>query len=700
VAERWAWGIDLFTYRNLLDFLPVNIKEDFKATHFMEKVLINSFYRLELEGSKIDKACEYIVNTEAYNKLSKDLAKHLLRVKKNTNVDSFTAYSKGVGLFNLKKEGIKQNELISPYFGEIYPPWLWYEKQDIIKQNKLDKDLPDFYNIMLERLKCDKDGYDLVMVDPNSKGNFSSRMSHSCTPNCNTVLMASGGSYTIGMFATKDIEYGEELTFDYNSVTEKEKEFQRAICLCSSYFCRGRYLLFSNSMVFTEILFKHHSFLHRNAILLQACTSETLTEEDIVYLDRYSIKTSILQKAPTWLKKWAALILRFVEQEEKLLLNEFCKKNNIEINDSKPTDSSTSSSNGTADNNYNENMVIISETDLEGYDAAKVEEKFNRISQEVEDETNAMKISIDLATNLINYQKKELGETNSLDTFKYQISAIAESRIQNIAITIDKVIHVLDLLETREPPLIKLNEQETFEYLWEGEFSLKTNLLNNLTHQQMHLKSPQVEEIITVLKEELDTNKGDVFKVSNKREINYEDLNNKARLILITVAKKLSTCSKSDLIFFEGLADILLLHANTLTLFKHSKHYNKSVKSAEVGIRNRDIQCNVDKDLDSFYCKGFKEYDRFYIWGQLVGWFKQTVDKPNASLSAERRGTLSYPEIDSFFVNSTRAKHQPRLSNIFNYPYGSRKTFYNKLLDNPSMMWPVGNDWSFKNRNK
>jgi hypothetical protein len=39
-------------------------------------------------------------------------------------------------------------------------------------------------------------------------------------------------------------------------------------------------------------------------------------------------------------------------------------------------------------------------------------------------------------------------------------------------------------------------------------------------------------------------------------------------------------------------------------------------------------------------------------------------------------------------------------SNIFNYPYGSRNTFYAKLKEYPSVMWPVGNDWSYKNSNK
>jgi SET domain-containing protein len=51
-------------------------------------------------------------------------------------------------------------------------------------------------------------------------GNFSSRFSHSCDPNCGTVITVSDGRYFIGMYAFRPIEYGEELTFDYCSMTE------------------------------------------------------------------------------------------------------------------------------------------------------------------------------------------------------------------------------------------------------------------------------------------------------------------------------------------------------------------------------------------------------------------------------------------------------------------------------------------------
>jgi SET domain-containing protein len=60
-------------------------------------------------------------------------------------------------------------------------------------------------------------------VDPINKGNYSSRLSHSCNPNCGTVTTVSKGQYTIGMYALRDVEFGEELTFDYCSVFKNFK---------------------------------------------------------------------------------------------------------------------------------------------------------------------------------------------------------------------------------------------------------------------------------------------------------------------------------------------------------------------------------------------------------------------------------------------------------------------------------------------
>jgi hypothetical protein len=45
-------------------------------------------------------------------------------------------------------------------------------------------------------------------------------------------------SLTCGPIVACVVCAGEELTFDYSSVTESEKEFREAICLCSTRNCR------------------------------------------------------------------------------------------------------------------------------------------------------------------------------------------------------------------------------------------------------------------------------------------------------------------------------------------------------------------------------------------------------------------------------------------------------------------------------
>jgi len=71
---------------------------------------------------------------------------------------------------------------------------------------------------MLERHKDDPDGYDVLFIDPINKGNYSSRFSHSCDPNCGTITTIANGKYCVAMYALKPISCGEELTFDYFSV--------------------------------------------------------------------------------------------------------------------------------------------------------------------------------------------------------------------------------------------------------------------------------------------------------------------------------------------------------------------------------------------------------------------------------------------------------------------------------------------------
>ena len=775
VIEKHSWGIDLYTYRNLIEFLPLNFSDELKSKKFIEKTLIKACCHIDFKGYSLKKACKYIIHSfqenqdqlhgNIFSKIEIFFAKHLLDVFSQSKVakSSSHAYSKGIGIFCLKKDGIKKNELIAPYLGEIYPPWYWYEKQDLIKKKKLDKVLPDFYNIMLERHKTDSKGYDLVMVDPNSKGNFASRMSHSCRPNCNTVLMSSGKEYTIGMYATEDITYGEELTFDYNSVTEKEKEFQDAICLCSSFNCRGHYLIYSNSNLFTEILPDHHTFLHRNSILLKACDNnfelnyqEELTQPDKDLLDKYAIRSSILEKAPFWLRKWAALILRYVDFESKQLPILLSKNfNSIEKDDIKDTNKegdlikNESFKNGTKINHIrdeevkkiDENIRTNSRKDIEKSSFKKVAKtkesnsiqnntkikydfndnfvfqnkkyfssrrktsnknetnESNHLSKistkekekkETLEEIEELKPPLSLNSNNLEIEKIEEsldkmdvvnknsfnnenyinGSSNQLadiiivnnhlrhekenyiqDTaelpstkplisndeinlraFSIEVASITESRIQNIAITIDKVIHVLQLMKTNKPPLIKISENEIYEHYWGKSDSIRENLFKNF---KKVLKCPDFHSIST----DLLTNVENIIKLleinftsdkTKDSKHDYASYNAQVREKLKEISFICMRCIKLDksnkFIFYEGLADILFLYSSTSVYFKHDNSYGAGAESELSYIRRRDIcTTSTGQDLDEAIHKDRKHYDKLYIWGQLVGWFKQTV---------------------------------------------------------------------------
>lgn len=224
VQEIESWGIDWFTIRLIISVMPKNITEE-RIGKFVEESLNKA---LELQGSvgwDIRNSLRCIMSRNRnFSSLDRNIAKYLLNVVENNRhgVDAFKIHSKGIGVICISDVGIKKNELIQEYYGEIYAPWRWYEKQDIIKkgqnEGKISMDLPDFYNIMFERHKFDPDGYDILFVDPISKGSYCSRFSHSCNPNCSTVVMVADGRYSIGMYALRDITYGEELTFDYSSV--------------------------------------------------------------------------------------------------------------------------------------------------------------------------------------------------------------------------------------------------------------------------------------------------------------------------------------------------------------------------------------------------------------------------------------------------------------------------------------------------
>ena len=165
----------------------------------------------------------------------------------------------------------------------------------------------------MEKHKDEPLGYDMLVVDPIKKGNFSSRFSHSCTPNCGTVSTISDGKYVIGMYSIKDITYGEELTFDYCSMTESSYEHTNSICLCGTKQCRGNYLQLSNNKIYNNLMDSNSCFHYRNSLMLRSLGQ--VTEEEMQVCANFNIKGGILTDLPNWIVKWCSAVLQSIEKE-------------------------------------------------------------------------------------------------------------------------------------------------------------------------------------------------------------------------------------------------------------------------------------------------------------------------------------------------------------------------------------------------
>jgi SET domain-containing protein len=73
------------------------------------------------------------------------------------------------------------------------------------------------------------------IIDATKKGNMARFMNHSCDPNCNAKIIPSGGKKKVVVYAQKEINIGDEITYDYKFPLEDDK----IKCYCGSVKCRG-----------------------------------------------------------------------------------------------------------------------------------------------------------------------------------------------------------------------------------------------------------------------------------------------------------------------------------------------------------------------------------------------------------------------------------------------------------------------------
>lgn len=104
---------------------------------------------------------------------------------------------KGAGL--RAEESIMKGDFIVEYVGEVI------DKQQFGKRKAELKD--HLYFMALNST---------TFIDAKFKGNESRFINHSCDPNCQIQKWTVNGELRIGIFASKDLRFGEEITCNYH----------------------------------------------------------------------------------------------------------------------------------------------------------------------------------------------------------------------------------------------------------------------------------------------------------------------------------------------------------------------------------------------------------------------------------------------------------------------------------------------------
>jgi hypothetical protein len=118
---------------------------------------------------------------------------------------------------------IKCGEFILEYVGEVVSDQEFKERMATIYVN-------DTHHYCLHL-----DGG--LVIDGHRMGGDGRFVNHSCQPNCEMQKWSVNGQFRMALFALRDIDSSEELTYDYNFSLFNPAEGQE--CKCGSEMCRG-----------------------------------------------------------------------------------------------------------------------------------------------------------------------------------------------------------------------------------------------------------------------------------------------------------------------------------------------------------------------------------------------------------------------------------------------------------------------------
>lgn len=127
------------------------------------------------------------------------------------------------GLF--ASEPIIANEMIIEYVGER----IRQQIADLRERIYLIKGIGSSYFFRID---------EHIVIDATKLGGIARFINHSCSPNCTAKIIKFDGKKRIVIYALRNIEPNEELTYDYKFEREKNSK-ERIKCLCGGIGCKG-----------------------------------------------------------------------------------------------------------------------------------------------------------------------------------------------------------------------------------------------------------------------------------------------------------------------------------------------------------------------------------------------------------------------------------------------------------------------------
>ncbi|KAK2783364.1 histone methyltransferase set1 [Emmonsiellopsis sp. PD_33] len=123
------------------------------------------------------------------------------------------------------EENISANDMIIEYVGEK----VRQQVADMRERSYLKSGIGSSYLFRID---------ENTVIDATKRGGIARFINHSCTPNCTAKIIKVDGSKRIVIYALRDIERDEELTYDYKFEREWDSD-DRIPCLCGSTGCKG-----------------------------------------------------------------------------------------------------------------------------------------------------------------------------------------------------------------------------------------------------------------------------------------------------------------------------------------------------------------------------------------------------------------------------------------------------------------------------